>query len=100
MAGRRARDNRSVEDMQDYLERKEFYLVERSLTWNGNAKAERPIYRMSPEDRQTWKQQRMNEFVGTGLRLTIAAMSQPTGPHAPFIPMLAIKRAVSVAHPV
>ena len=100
MAGQRARDNRNVDDMQDYLERKEFYLVERSLTWNGSAKAERPIYRMTPEDRLAWKQQRMNEFVGTGLRLAIAAMSQPTGPHAPFIPMPAVKRAVSGAHPI
>jgi hypothetical protein len=100
MAGKRARDTRNVHDMQDYLERKEFYLVERSLTWNGNAKAERPIYRMSPEDRLMWKQRCMNEFVGAGLRHTITAISQPTGPHAPYIPMPAVKRAVSGAHPV
>jgi hypothetical protein len=84
----RARKSGRVEDYQDYLERKEFYLVERAYTWRSTSRADRKIYSLSCEDRQIWKENKLRQFVAN--QLAARAPAYAVGPHVPHVPTLPI----------
>jgi hypothetical protein len=78
-AHKRALKSGDVDQYQDYLERREFYMVERNLTWKRMKKGPRPAFALSPKEREVRREVMLNEFIAVSLSFAKAiSASDPT----------------------